>query len=163
MRLTRRERLGASPEAVYALLTDEGFQQEKCDRTAQGGTSSVAVEPTGVGHRVRTSRELSSSGLPDAARSFVGDTLTIVEVYDWGGPGADGSREASVELHVKGAPLSLRGTLRLEPDGDGSVEVLDADLKANVPFIGGKIEQSAAEPINAAVDTEVSMLRERLG
>ncbi|NHA69526.1 DUF2505 domain-containing protein [Phycicoccus flavus] len=163
MRLTRRERLDASPDAVYALLTDEDFQREKCARTSEGGTYDVSVTPTGVGHRVQTSRQMSSSGLPDAARSFVGDTLVVVESYDWGAPGPDGSREAAVDLHVKGAPLVLRGTLRVEADGTGSLEVLDAELKANIPFIGGKIEQSASGPIYAAVDTEVAMLRDRLG
>ena len=40
--------------------------------------------------------------------------------------------------------------------------MLDAELKANVPFIGGKIERAAAEPINAAIDIETGLLREWL-
>ncbi|MBT9255881.1 DUF2505 domain-containing protein [Phycicoccus sp. MAQZ13P-2] len=163
MRLTRRERLDATPDEVYALLTDRGFQEAKCEATTGGGAWSADVTQSAVGHRVATTRELPADGLPDVARSFVGATLTVIESYDWGAPAPDGSREAVVDLHVKGAPLTLKGTLRLEPDGNGSAEVLDTELKANVPFVGGRIEKAAADPINAAVDVEVGLLRERLG
>ncbi|MBM6400904.1 DUF2505 domain-containing protein [Phycicoccus sonneratiae] len=163
MRLTRREQLPAGPEEVYAVLTDPAFQEAKCAATTDGGAYSADVTPTATGHRVHTSRELPADGLPDVARSFVGATLTVVEDYEWGAAGPDGTREAAVDLHVKGAPLTLKGVLRLEPDGSGSVEVLDAELKANVPFVGGKIEKAAAEPIGAAIGVEVELLRERLG
>ncbi|MGG5260807.1 DUF2505 domain-containing protein [Phycicoccus avicenniae] len=163
MRLTRREQLPATPEEVYAVLTDPAFQEAKCAATTEGGAYTAEVTPGAVGDRVHTSRELPADGLPDVARSFVGATLTVVEDYVWGAPAADGSREASVDLHVKGAPLTLKGTLRIVPDGAGSAEVLDAELKANVPFVGGKIEKAAAEPINAAIGVEVELLRGRLG
>ncbi|HMM97319.1 MAG: DUF2505 domain-containing protein [Micrococcales bacterium] len=163
MRLTRREQLAATPEEAYALLTDPAFQEAKCAATTDGGAYSAEVTDGAVGARVTTSRELPADGLPDVARSFVGATLTVVEVYDWGAPAPDGSREAVVDLHVKGAPLTLKGRLALLPDGAGSVEVLDAELRANVPLVGGRIEKAAADPINAAIDVEVRLLRERLG
>lgn len=163
MRLTRREQLPATPEEVYAVLTDPAFQEAKCEATTDGGAYEARVTATATGHRVHTSRELPADGLPDVARSFVGSTLTVVEDYEWGAAAADGSRAAVVDLHVKGVPLTLKGVLRLEAVGAGSAEVLDAELKANIPFVGGKIEKAAAEPINAAVGIEVELLRERLG
>ena len=86
--------------------------------------------------------------------SFVGEHLTIIEVHDWSLPGPDGSRESALDMHVKGAPLTLKGTLRLEPSRGGTVQVMDAELKANVPFIGGKIERAAADPIQGAIEIE---------
>ncbi|MBR7743882.1 DUF2505 domain-containing protein [Phycicoccus sp. BSK3Z-2] len=162
MRLTRRETLAAAPAEVYATLTDPQFQKAKCAAT-HATSHEVDVVETGVGHRVRATRVLPSDDLPDVARSFVGDSLTVVETYDWGAAAADGSREAVVDLHVKGAPLTLKGTLRLTAEGGGTTETLDAELKANVPFVGGKIEQAASGPIGEAVDVELRMLRERLG
>ncbi len=52
--------------------------------------------------------------------------------------------------------------MRLEPHGDETLEVIEADLKANVPLIGGKLERAAAEPINAAIHIEIALLREWL-
>ena len=40
--------------------------------------------------------------------------------------------------------------------------MLDADLKANVPLIGGKLEKAAADPIHTAIDIETGLLREWL-
>lgn len=163
MRLTTREELAGTVDEVHALLTDQAFQEAKCEATTDGGGYTV---DTGVGgslrQRVRTERRLPSDGLPDVARSFVGEHLTVIEVVDWNGPGPDGSREGVVDIHVKGAPLTIKGTLRLEPSGAGTVEVLDADLKANVPLIGGKLERAAADPINAAIGIEIALLREWL-
>ncbi|HSF97889.1 MAG TPA: DUF2505 domain-containing protein [Ornithinibacter sp.] len=163
VRLTTREQLAGTVDQVYALLTDVAFQEAKCVATTDDANHySVDVAGGPAGEKVRTERHLRSDGLPDVARSFVGDHLTIIEVQTWSGPMADGSRESVVDMHVKGAPLTLKGTLRLAPSTSGTVKMLDAELKAHVPFIGGKIEKAAAEPINAAIEIETEMLREWL-
>ena len=162
MRLTTREELDGTVDEVHALLTDQAFQEAKCAATTDGGATSVDITRNAGGQRVRTSRELPSDGLPDVARSFVGDHLTVIEVQDWSGPAADGSRESALDIHVKGAPLTIKGTLRLEPSGAGTAEVLDAELKANVPLIGGRLEKAAAAPINTAIEIETGLLREWL-
>lgn len=162
MRLQTREELAGTVDAVHALLTDRAFQEAKCAATTDDGTYSVDIGGGAGRERVHTERQLPSDGLPDVARSFVGDHLTIVEVIDWSGPSPDGSREAAVDIHVKGAPLTIKGTLRLVPSRTGTAEVLDADLKANVPLIGGRLEKAAAEPINTAIGIEIALLREWL-
>ena len=162
MRLTTREELDGTVDEVHALLTDQAFQEAKCAATTDGGATSVDITRNAGGQRVRTSRELPSDGLPDVARSFVGDHLTVIEVHDWSGPAADGSRESALDIHVKGAPLTVKGTLRLEPSGSGTAEVLDAELKANVPLIGGRLEKAAAGPIKTAIEIEIGLLREWL-
>ena len=161
--MTTREELAGTVEEVYALFTDAAFQEAKCLATTDDANHfSVDVGGGPGGGRVRTERHLRSQGLPDVAKSFVGEHLTIIEVQDWSGPAGDGSRQSAVDMHVKGAPLTLKGTLRLEPTASGTVKVLDAELKAHVPFIGGRIEKAAAEPINAAIEIETGLLREWL-
>lgn len=162
MRLTTHEELDGTVDEVHALLTAQAFQEAKCAATTDGGPTSVEISGHPGGRRVRTQRELPSDGLPDIARSFVGDHLTIIEVHDWSGPAADGSRQSALDIHVKGAPLTIKGMLRLEPSGTGTARVLDAELKANVPLIGGRLEKAAAGPITTAIDIETRLLREWL-
>jgi hypothetical protein len=162
VRLQTREELAGTVDEVHALLTDRAFQEAKCAATTDHGTYTVDVGGGPPAQRVRTERQLPSDTLPDVAKSFVGEHLTIIEVIDWAGAGSDGSREAVVDIHVKGAPLTIKGTLRLVPNGSGTAELLDADLKANVPFIGGRLEQAAAGPINTAIEIEAGLLREWL-
>ena len=162
MRLTTREKLNGSVDEVHALLIDPAFQEAKCAATTNNGVYTVKVGGGADGHRVHTERQLPSDGLPDMARSFVGDHLTIIEVLDWSPLGPDGSRASMVDIHIKGAPLTVKGTVRLEPHGDDTVWLFEADLKANVPLIGGKLERAAAQPINAAIAIEIRLLREWL-
>ena len=162
MRLTTHEELDGTVDEVHALLIDPAFQEAKCAATTNNGVYTVKVGGGVDGHRVLTERQLPSDGLPDMARSFVGDHLTIIEVLDWVGPAADGSRTSAVDIHIKGAPLTVKGTIRLQPQGKRTVEVIEAELKANVPLIGGKLERAAADPINAAIGIEIELLREWL-
>jgi Protein of unknown function (DUF2505) len=162
VRLTTREKLHGTVDEVHTLLIDPAFQEAKCAATTNDGVYTVKVGGGADGHRVHTERQLPADGLPDMARSFVGDHLTIIEVLDWSASGPDGARASLVDIHIKGAPLTMKGTVRLEPHGDESLWLLEADLKANVPLIGGKLERAAAEPINAAIGIEIGLLREWL-
>ena len=110
--------------------------------------------PVGDRTVITTERILPSDGLPDFAKSMVGETLKVTETQDWGPASADGSRRGTVEMAVAGAPIALNGTLAIAPGGPGAVEKLDAELKARIPLIGGKIEKAAAPPIEEAIDIE---------
>ena len=107
--------------------------------------------------RITTERVLPTDSLPDFARSFVGEALTVVEIQTWSPPSPDGSRVADLNLHVKGAPLTLKGTIRLSPTAGGSVQEVEADLRAGVPLIGGRLEKAAADPLLAAARTETRL------
>ena len=161
MRLTTREEFESAPEAVFAVVSDQEFQRAKCAATSTG-RFTVTVSMSGDRTLVRSERHLPSDGLPDVARSFVGPELTVVELQDWGPADADGTRRGRVGLHVKGAPLTLKGEVMLAPGGRGSLETLDGHLRANVPFISGRIEEAAAQPILAAIGIEAETLREFL-
>jgi hypothetical protein len=158
VRLTTREEYNASPQAVFAIIGDPAFQAAKCAATSTG-KYTIDVAEHGDHTVIRSERHLPSDGLPDAARSFVGQELTVIEIQDWGPAETDGSRRCAVDLHITGAPVTLRGEALLAPSARGSVETLEGDLKANIPFIGGKIERSAAGPILGAISIEADTIR----
>lgn len=162
MKFTHRAEYPATPEAVFAVMSDPAFQDAKCDATTTG-TWTADVSTSGDRTRITTERVLPTDGLPDIARSFVGQTLTVIEVQTWSAPASDGSRVAELDLHVKGAPMTLKGTVRLSPRGAGSVQEVDADLRAGVPLIGGRLEKAASEPLLHAARIETTLLHQRVG
>ena len=161
MRIAKTIEYAASPEEVFAVLSDVKFQEAKCAATA-AVKHSAQVRTVGDHTVITTERILPSDGLPDFARSMVGNTLTVTETQDWGPAAAGGGRRGTVEMAVTGAPIALQGTLMLAPGQDGSVETLEAELKARVPLIGGKIEKAAAPPIEEAIDIEARTAAEWL-
>jgi hypothetical protein len=153
MKISHTVEFPAPPHEVFEMLAEPRFQEAKCGATA-ALEHAVSVELSGDRTVIKTERVLPTRGLPDFAKSMVGDTLKIGETQDWGPAAADGSREGRIHLEVHGTPLSLKGTVRLDPGGAGTVQHIVGDLKAHVPLIGGKIEKAAAPPIEAAIEIE---------
>ena len=161
MKIATTMEYAASPEEVFAVLTDQAFQEAKCAATA-AIRYTASVKESGGGAVITTERILPADDLPDFAKNMVGETLKVVETQTWGAASADGSRSGTVEMSVSGAPVALNGTLGLAPGGPGSIEHLDAELKAKIPLIGGKIEKAAAKPIEEAIAIEASTVKEWL-
>lgn len=153
MKIIERIDYPAAPAAVFAMLTDPAFQEAKCIEAGSQRHESV-VTPAGDGARVVTQRDLPAHNLPDFVRSIVGDTLSVTETYDWAGPTADGARDGSLVVEVAGAPVALRAKVRLEPGSSSTAMVIDGDLKAAIPLLGGKVEKAAAPAVIEAIHGE---------
>ena len=137
---TYEQAFSAPPERVLAMMCDPEFVRAKAEATA-GSDIEVEVIQHDAGARVSSTRSLPAE-VPSYAAPFVGDTLTITEVQQWG-PGADATvAEVSVDFH---APLAYSGTITLVADGTGTVARHRGEFKASVPFVGGKVERVAAE------------------
>jgi hypothetical protein len=144
----------AEPGRVFAMLTDQAFQEEVCRATGALRHEVGIEESADGGVTITASRTLPSDPLPDFVRKFAGETLTVRREDRWGPVGADGSREGAVLVEITGAPVRLTGRITLTAAGDGSREQVGGDLKAAIPFIGGKVEKAAQAPILAAIAKE---------
>ena len=153
MRISETITYAAPPQTVYAMVTDQTFQERKCVE-AGAHRHQAAVSPVGDGARVVTKRDLPADDLPDFAKSIVGPTLSVTETYEWGAAGGDGARAGTLTVEVAGAPVALRSTIRLAPSGGGSVITIDGDLKASIPLFGGKVEKAAAPAVIDAIRSE---------
>jgi uncharacterized protein DUF2505 len=150
-----------SPEQVFAMLTDEDFQGQKC--VATGASShDVSVASTGGRTVVTVKRQMSTEGLDLPSFINLGSTLPIEEVYDWGPASGDGSRSGTIRVSLAGLPLQLNGALALAPAGSGTAQTTDADLKCPVPFFGSKVEEMAAPAIRSALEVEARVGKEWL-
>jgi hypothetical protein len=161
VKVTAQIRFAADPAATFAMLADKGFQEEVCQATGSVSTD-VSIDQSAGGATIRTSRELPTEDFPDFLRKFVGDTVHVVRVDSWGAAAADGSRDGTITVEIKGAPVRLSGTITLRPDGAETVEDVQGDLKAAVPLVGGKIEKAVAPSIRGAVAKEQEVGARRL-
>ena len=131
----------ADPALVWALLTSETFARERAQRT---GALSVQIEvrPLDGGVLLAVTRTLPAD-MPSYAKSLVGETLTVSETQRWTGLTDD---LAEAELIVDfSAPVSMRGTATLRADGTGTVVHTVGQIKASIPFVGGKVEHLTRE------------------
>ena len=143
----------ADADAVFAMLTDEEYVTRKA--TAMGAlehdVSVTALD--GGGARIRLERTLPAM-VPDFVRPLVGETIRVVQTEDWGPVQPDGGRSGLMTATISAAPVSLSGELMLEPNDGSSVHRIEAEVRARVPFVGGKIEKAIGEVILLAARKE---------
>lgn len=154
MRVAADMHYPADPSSVFAMLTDQAFQERKVGEISRGDWD-VRVQRGGESAMIVSHRTLPPDVIPDAFRAMVGSTITITQTEKWGPAAPDGSRSGSIDVELGGAPVRLTGTLALSPTPDGGcVERVEGDLKAKIPLFGGKVERAAEPAVRAAIDAE---------
>ncbi|HSU37402.1 MAG TPA: DUF2505 domain-containing protein, partial [Propionibacteriaceae bacterium] len=121
----------ASPADVFAMMTDQGYLEEVCV-----ASESISYDVSVSGSSTRSSRTLPS---PESAARFTGPQLTVVEEVAWAEAAPDGSRTGTMTMTITGQPVSLKGTLRLQPGGRGTTVDLNGELKVAIPLLGRKL------------------------
>ena len=123
-----------------------------------GDPEAVVARYEGMGHRdvevlectrddstltVRTSRVVDVD-LPGFARKVLSPTNTMVQTDRWTAAD-DGGWDGTVDVDVKGAPVQMRGTMRLDPDGASTTMQLTLSMSVKVPLVGGRIADWAGK------------------
>jgi hypothetical protein len=154
MKIERSMRNEISAAEVYEMATSQEFQERKC-REAGALSYTVTITDGPDGPVVKTRRKLPTVGFPGLLRKFVPSGVTSTETISWGPVAADGTRTADLSVDFHGAPATMTGTIRVVPDGEtAATVVVDADFKAKVPLVGGKVEGFAAPIIMSYIDAE---------
>src|SRR6476659_6500885 len=85
-------------DSVAAVLVNEDFQRH-VSQLVGGELESFKVDGDVAGAFSTTSvRTLPTTRLPEIARKFVGDSLTVTQLETWEAPAADGSRQSNISL-----------------------------------------------------------------
>lgn len=154
MRLSAEIRYDAAPSTVYQMISDPQFQERKLANTGALSYDVTVDSHEDGGITVTSRRELPTDRVPDFVKGFVGQTIKVEQVEEWEAVEADGVRNGSLVADVSGMPVKFTARLSLVPSGDGTLEVVQGDLKASVPLIGGRVEKATEPAIKAAVAAE---------
>lgn len=149
----------ATPEEVFAIVTDATFREQACEKT-KALSYEVQVSESGGDTVVRVQREMPSDEVPDIARKFVGQTLTVVQTETWHPAKPDGSRDADVKGEIANTPVTLKGTASISSGGAETVQAINLDIKVAVPLIGKKIEPFVVDAIRAGLQKEHDLGRD---
>ena len=150
------------PAGAFALLTDPAYVEEVAVATG-GHDVTVSVTPGDDGGATVVSARTLPANLPSYAKAFVGDTISLTETRVYGAAAADGSRDGTFDVDFGSTPIAISGTLRLAPEGDAAGLAIEVDIKASVPFVGGKVEGVASGWIEKFVAKEEKVAAEHAG
>ncbi|MFC4785408.1 DUF2505 domain-containing protein [Nocardioides sp. MAHUQ-72] len=138
----------SGPDQVFAMLADPKFREAACD--AQDVISAeVRLDRTGNGFSLVVDQLQRTDDLPSFARTFAGDSTRAIQREEW----AD-STSGTLRIEAPGKPTEITGTITLRPQGSGTREIVELDVKVKVPIVGGRLEKLMAEKIRAGMDAE---------
>jgi hypothetical protein len=142
----------ASPDAVFAMLCDKDFREEVC-KQSHAIRYQVEVAPADNSAEVVISRVMPAD-VPDFAKALVGHEIEILQTEQWQPPDSAGVRVAGLRMEIPGKPGQLVGTVTLRPQGAGTTEVINGELKVKIPFLGGKLEAEIAKGLREGIRLE---------
>ncbi|WP_350275503.1 DUF2505 domain-containing protein [Kribbella sp. HUAS MG21] len=141
----------ASPEEVFAMITDVTFQEQVFQRL-RAQSYDVVVGDDGDDLAVQVHWQTPLTDVPVVARRFVGHTLELAQSKKWHRPDVDGARLADVDGELAGVPVRLSGTTRIVPQGRGTLQAFDLHVTASVPVVGSRLEQLVADAVRTRLE-----------
>lgn len=144
---------------VTNTFTDEGFVKHTSEHVGGSLVSLTVDGDTAAAFTLTAVRTLPTARLPEMARKFVGETLTVTQTERWAAPSPDGSREAKVSMSIANVPVSVDAVQRLVAQGTGTRVEVDGKVTSSIPFMGSKIADAAEPMIGKALNMQASQAR----
>lgn len=147
----------ADVETTYAAISSERWAAGKAERLKDG--SQVVSREVGAGGAVTlvVSRTLPD-GIPGFLQKFLPADGRVTQTDTWGAA-SGGVRAGTWKADTPGSPVKVGGTMRLEPSGSGCSYVVEGEIKASIPLIGGKAEDVAVGMTKKLTASEAEVLR----
>jgi Protein of unknown function (DUF2505) len=144
-RFEHRATFSSAPATVYATLVDRAFLEERL--RSMGGKGAAVVEHSGSGDEVsfRLRQGLDAERLPGAVRAILKGDLVVERAERWTLDG--GTHVATGSATISGVPGEIKSRNRVQPADGGSALVITAEVKVNIPLIGGKLEGVIADQV----------------
>jgi autotransporter translocation and assembly factor TamB len=135
--------LHAGVPSVAALYTDKEFL------TAFVKSLGVVDAKVDVGERAATLVwQVPTNNFPSFLRPLLGNRIPLTERISWttiDGIQAKGPYQLSID--VRGRHARLDTTATLDATADGCMHRIKGNIRVDLPFIGGKVEDAATKPL----------------
>jgi hypothetical protein len=148
-------------DAVYALFTDA---EEVEAKQAALGARNISIEECELyedGADVSFVRELPAE-VPGVLAKFLQPWNTVQQSEQWRTSDNDGY-DAELDIEIAGVPVTISGTLVLEPVEGGCVNHVRIDIDCGIPFVGKTLAEFVAKDCERLVAEEYDYICERLG
>ncbi|HEX7739187.1 MAG TPA: DUF2505 domain-containing protein [Marmoricola sp.] len=139
---------GATPEQVYAMLSNPDFREAVCEYQ-RFPRRTVTITPTDAGMTVKVDQYRPADEVPAFARKFVGEEINIVQDEQW-----TSHTSAGLEVSIPGKPGEMKGTVTLAGDETGTTETVSVDITVNIPLVGKKIGEFIGSMLLRALKAE---------
>ena len=160
MRISRDHEYLHSTDAVFALFTDRDAIIAKQEALGARNIRIEECETSADGAIVRFVRELPAD-VPGILSKFLQPWNTVEQTERWTSY-ADDVYQAELEIDIAGVPVTIEGTLELEPLDGGCVNHVRMTIDCGIPFVGKTLAEFVAIDCKRLIADEYSYISERL-
>ena len=142
-------------EAVAKMYFDRAFFERKYKEQGAWDVEVLEHHKDERTFRIKCRFTMKSDApIPDFAKKFVADSISIVQQDSWDVQKLTGR----IETELKGMPVKIFADMALAADGKGCANHLKWNVNCSIPLIGGKLEKIIAEDlqIKSKKDQQVS-------
>mgnify|MGYP001817175209 CR=1 FL=1 len=160
MKIRRDHEYAHRTDAVFALFTDTEEIEAKLMALGARNIRIEECETDADGAVVRFVRELPAE-VPGILSKFIQPWNTVEQSEQWSCLGG-GEYEADLAIDIANVPVTVSGTLRLEPVEDGCVNHVRVMIDCGIPFIGKTLAEFVASDCERLIADEYEYIRDRL-
>ena len=149
-----------STDDVFALFTDSNAIKAKQKAL---GARKIRIEECSTdaeGAVVRFVRELPAE-VPGILSKFLLPWNTVEQSEQWWCC-TDDVYQAELAIDIANVPVTITGTLELEPLNNGCVNHVRINIESGIPFIGKTLSEFVAKDCTRLVAEEFEYISERL-
>lgn len=151
--MEHRATLQYTADEVYATMVDKACLTARLEQMGGPGARLLEHRADAAGARYTLRHGLSKAQLPPIVATLLPGDIVIERTETLRREGT-GRYAGEVDVRIKGTPASASGWMRLRDRSAGSELLVHADVRVDVPFIGGKIETIIAEQIKTLMNAE---------
>ena len=149
-----------STDAVFALFTDAKEIKAKQKALGARNIDVIDCDSDADSASVRFVRELPAE-VPGILSKFLQPWNRVEQAEEW--QICDDQRfECELEIDVANVPVTVTGSLDLEPDDDGCVNHVRLIVDCGIPFVGKTLAEFVAADCKRLIALEYEFIKERL-
>ncbi len=151
MKFTSSIRIDAPPEVVLKMLANGEYAERRAQvqHATQWHAQVSGTPPEPFTVQIR--RQLSTAEVPAGFRSFVGESVELVQTEHWDG------KSARIEIAATNHPVRASGTAIMSADGAGTTLTLAGDVVASVPLFGHRVEKAIVDALDQVFGHEAKV------
>ena len=161
MNIRRDHTYSNSTHAVFALFTDPSEVKAKQEALGARNIRIVECENDPGGATVRFKRELPAE-VPGILSRFLQPWNTVEQSEEWR-VCEDDRYECNLGIDVANVPVTIAGTLELEPVDEGCVNHVRLEVECGIPFVGKTLAEFIAADCKRLIALEYDYISDRLG
>jgi hypothetical protein len=161
MKIRQDHEYAHSVETVLMQFTDVGEIEAKQEAL---GARNIRIEECEIyddGADVRFVRELPAD-VPGILSKFLQPWNSVTQFEQWRSTD-DGGYDADLDIDIANVPVTVSGTLYLEPVEDGCINHVRITVACSIPFLGKSLAEFVAHDCERLVADEYEYITDHLG